>query len=180
MNNSDALLDSMLAIKERFNGEEANDKLLELLEPIANKIADQVSFEERVTGILHSSLMKQAVKIKSPLIDFIEQLPTQPFGRFLLSVYMKQVLLSEINRVIQSTGQKIQFYDGGVIMLDTKTNKLTDISTEVILRDHTDLVEQLVTLLSSKLLKANNTRKNLFKINNSLASKRKSLKRRRY
>jgi hypothetical protein len=65
-------------------------------------------------------------------------------------------------------------------MLDTKTNKLTDISTEVILRDHTDLVEQLVTLLSSKLLKANNTRKNLFKINNSLASKRKSLKRRRF
>ena len=180
MNNSDALLDSMLAIKERFNGEEANDKLLELLEPIANKIADQASFEERIMSILYSSLMKQAVKIKSPLIDFIEQLPTQPFGRFLLSVYMKQVLLSEINRVIESTGQKIQFYDGGVAMLDTKTNKLTDISTEVILRDHTDLVEQLVTLLSSKLLKANNTRKNLFKINNSLASKRKSLKRRRY
>jgi hypothetical protein len=93
---------------------------------------------------------------------------------------MKQVLLSEINRVIESTGQKIQLYDGGVAMLDAKTNKLTDISTEVILRDHTDLVEQLVTLLSSKLLKANNTRKNLFKINNSLAGKRKSLKRRRF
>jgi hypothetical protein len=178
--NTDALLDSMLAIKERFNGEEANNKLLELLEPIANKISNQLSFEERVTSVLHSSLMKQAIRIKSPLTSFIEQLPTQPFGRFLLSVYMKQVLLSEINRVIESTGQKIQFYDGGVAMLDTKTNKQTDISTEAILRDHADLVEQLVTLLSSKLLKGNNTRKNLFKINNSLASKRKSLKRRRY
>ena len=178
--NTDALLDSMLAIKERFNGEEANNKLLELLEPIANKIANQLSFEERVTSVRHSSLMKQAIRIKSPLTSFIEQLPTQPFGRFLLSVYMKQVLLSEINRVIESTGQKIQFYDGGVAMLDTKTNKQTDISTEAILRDHIDLVEQLVTLISSKLLKGNNTRKNLFKINNSLASKRKSLKRRRY
>jgi len=176
MNNPEVLLDSMIDITTRYNGKEADDKLLALLEPHIQK----ENFEERVLNILYSSLMKQAVKIKSPLIDFIEQLPTQPFGRFLLSVYMKQVLLSEINRVIESTGQKIQLYDGGVAMLDTKTNKLTDISTEVILRDHTDLVEQLVTLLSSKLLKANNTRKNLFKINNSLASKRKSLKRRRF